>query len=79
MSMNNLIESLKFKTAWDMAKDGDVVLVVHPRGCGKTQFEEIGKDYLHQQKQMKAQQNYLQIAGKPKPFSVRMRRQRVKA
>ena len=75
----NLIEKLKWKTAWDMAKDGYVVLVIHPRGCGKTQFYENAKEYLHQQKQMKAQQNYLKMQGKPKPLNIHMRRQRVKA
>jgi hypothetical protein len=62
-----------------MAAADSELVVIHPRGCGKAQFQEIAKDYLHQKKQMKAQQNYLQIAGKPKPFNVRMRRQRVKA
>ncbi|WP_442768628.1 hypothetical protein [Acinetobacter bohemicus] len=77
--MNNLIAQLMIKTAWDIAEAGGDVMVIHPRGCGKTQFQETAKAYSDQNKQMKAQQNYLQIAGKPKPFSVRMRRQRVKA
>lgn len=77
--MNNLTEQMKYETAWDMAKDGDVVVVIHPRGCGKAQFQKDLKACLDQKKQLEAQKNYMQLAGKPKPFSVRMRRQMVKA
>jgi hypothetical protein len=77
--MNNLMKHLMIETAWDMAKDGGHVVVIHPRGCGKNQFQETFKAYFDQKKRIQAQKNYLELAGKPKPFNVRMRRQRVKA
>lgn len=77
--MSHLLEQLMMQTAWDIASDGGVVVVIHPRRCGKSKFQENLKKCSDQLKQVRAQKNYLDLADKPKPHSIRMRRQRVKA
>lgn len=79
--MSHLIEQLVMQTAWDIASAGGDVLVVHPKGCGKSKFQENFKEYLDQTKRVKAQKNYLNLAQKPKPKpqSIRMLRHRAKA
>lgn len=62
-------------TAWDY---GQEVTLVHPRGCGKSQAFEMFKQLQTAAKQQQAEKNYQQLAGKHKPISYRMRRQRVK-
>ena len=77
--MSHLLQKLMMQTAWDIATAGGDVVVIHPRGCGKSQFQENLKKYSYQLKQIRAQKNYLDLADKPKPYSIRIRRQRVKA
>ncbi len=57
----SVYERLKIKTAWDLAKGGASVFVIHPRGSGKSSFIDNAIKYMKLQKQIKAEKNYLNL------------------
>jgi len=69
----------KMIRVWDIAAAGADVVVILPRGNGKAATFKQLVAASEQYKRLQAQKNYQQLAKKPKPYSVRMRRQRIKA
>jgi hypothetical protein len=63
---------------WDLAEAGTDVVAIHPRGNGKTTALKQLVAASEQYKRLQAQKNYQQLAENPKPYNIRMRRQRIK-
>ena len=63
---------------WDLAEAGTDVVAIHPRGNVKTAALKQLVAASEQHHRLQAQKNYQQLAENPKPYNIRMRRQRIK-